>query len=280
MGTISNPSAIYGLTATGTPTKTNVVGPQTLGNTQSSIALTGATKAYTVSATLATSGDTLTINTETGVATIGTTPVAQVETATAAGTIGTSGNAAVVVTGARITGSPITLAVAVTSGDTASVWAGKVRTALNATAAITAVYTVGGSTTAITLTETDPENNDPTLNISLDNGTCTGITTAATSANTTAGVGGVKLTNNTGDGKDFEGVSLGTATQLFGILIKNTGTDSNLSYTWDSLDTGTVNPGGVFSNFAQAGGLPTGNLVISRVGGSTTGSVEVSIFSA
>lgn len=225
MGDITSPQAFYGLRAIGTPTKTQVSDDVQIGLSTQTLNLTGATKAYCVSATLATAGDTLTIDTETGIATIGSgdDPVAQVETATAAGTIGTSGNAAVVVTGARITGSPVTLAVAVTSGDTASVWAGKVRTALNANTAITSKYTVGGSTTAITLTEIDPQNNDATLNISLDNGTCTGITTAATSANTTAGVGGVKLTNNTGDGKDFEGVSLGTMNLVSGFLIVNSG---------------------------------------------------------
>jgi hypothetical protein len=223
MGTISGPRAIYGLFGTGTPTKTQSSGNVQIGIGSNSLPLTGATKAYCVSATLANTGNTLTIDTETGIGTPGTAPVSQVETATAAGTIGTSGNAAVVVTGARITGSPITLAVAVVSGDTASVWAGKVRTALNANAAISSKYTVGGTTTSISLTEIIAENNDSTLNISLANGTCTGITAAPTSDNTTTGIGGVKLTNNTGDGNDFEGVPLGTMTGVFGMCIKNTG---------------------------------------------------------
>lgn len=127
-----------------------------------------------------------------------TSGVFQVETATAAGTVSGSGNAAVVVTAAGMTGSPITLSVAVTSGDTAAVWAGKVRTALAANATIAAFFTVSGATTAIILTRTQSAANDATLNISLDNDTSTGITTAATSANTTAGVRG-----------DFRGVSAG-----------------------------------------------------------------------
>lgn len=113
---------------------------------------------------------------------------AQIETATAAGTITGNGDATVIVTAAGVTGSPITVPVAVLNTDTASAWATKVRTALGLNAAITALYTVGGSTTSITLTRTIPAANDATLNISLDNGTCTGITTALTSANTTAGV--------------------------------------------------------------------------------------------
>jgi phage tail sheath gpL-like len=113
---------------------------------------------------------------------------AQVETATAAGTITGSGNAAVVITAAGMTGSPKTLAVAVLENDTAADWAAKVRTALDNDAAVTALFTVGGSTTAITLTQKANTGNDATLNIALTNGTCTGITPAASSANTTAGI--------------------------------------------------------------------------------------------
>lgn len=116
------------------------------------------------------------------------TPTAQVETATALGTITGSGNAAVVITAAGMTGSPKTLNVAVLNNDTASQWAAKVRTALGLDADITARFAVGGAGALITLTRLVPAANDATLNISLDNGTCTGITTAASSANTTAGV--------------------------------------------------------------------------------------------
>lgn len=114
--------------------------------------------------------------------------VAQVETATAAGTVSGDGNAEVIVTAAGMTGSPITLAVAVLNGDTPTVWAEKVRAAMRADSRITALFYVGGSGTAITLTRLTKAANDATLNISLATGTATGITTAATSANTTAGV--------------------------------------------------------------------------------------------
>lgn len=119
-----------------------------------------------------------------------TSPVAQVETATAAGTVVDAGNASVVVTAAGLLGSPITLAVAVAALDTPTLWAAKVRTALAANAAIAAMFTVGGATTAIVLTKIVKGANDATLNIALSTGTATGITTAATSANTTAGVAG------------------------------------------------------------------------------------------
>lgn len=147
----------------------------------------------------------------------------QVETATAAGSISGSGNATVVVTGDDITGSPLTVSVAVTNGDSASTWAGKVRTALGLQSAITDKYTVGGSTTSITLSRIAARYNDSTLNISLDNGTCTGITTAASSVATTAGVNpsnAYRLTGAAQAGDDMQGLSLGAMADVQGVLVR------------------------------------------------------------
>lgn len=115
--------------------------------------------------------------------------VQQVETATVVGTISTLGNAEVVITAAGMTGSPKTIAVAVLENDTAAIVAGKIRDALALDAAVTALFTVGGLDTTVTLTKILPGVNDATLNISIDNDTCAGLTTAATSANTTDGQG-------------------------------------------------------------------------------------------
>lgn len=123
-----------------------------------------------------------------------TAPVFQVETATIVGTITGDGNASVVVTKAGMTGSPITLAVPVLSGDTPTVTAGKIRTALNANANITAVTTVGGTGADVTLTAKVAAANDATFNVAYDNGTCTGLTPDATSTDTTAGVASVSHT--------------------------------------------------------------------------------------
>jgi len=118
---------------------------------------------------------------------------AQVETATVIGTITGDGNASVVVTAAGMTGSPITVPVAVLNGDTASVVGGKIRTALGLNANIVAYFTISGSGANIILTRRAAAANDGTLNVSIDNDTCTGLTTAATSANTTAGVAPVTI---------------------------------------------------------------------------------------
>lgn len=107
----------------------------------------------------------------------------QVETATVAGTIVNPGNATVIVTCTGMTDSPITTNVAVLAADTASVVAGKIRTALQGVANITSYLTVGGSGVYVTLTRLNSAS-IANLNISIDNGTCSGLTPAATSANT------------------------------------------------------------------------------------------------
>lgn len=219
MGTFTNPRVHYGLTITGNPTKTLVANEQSVGNPLTTVALTGDHKGYSVGLAMG-AGTSATVDLTTNTWSSLTAGTAQVETATAAGTITASGNATVVVTSARVTGSPLTVSVAVVNGDTAATWAGKVRTALAANTAIADFFDVSGSTTAIVLTSKQAiYANDATLNISLANGTCTGITTAATSANTTAGVAGAILTNSTGDAKDFEGVTLGTITPV-AVLVK------------------------------------------------------------
>jgi len=106
---------------------------------------------------------------------------------TTAGHAGT-GNATIVITSALLSVSPLTVSVPVTIGDTPTLWAEKVRDHLSALPAITDYYTVGGTGTSIKLTTLVGHANDASLNISLDNGTCNGISTAASSANTTAGV--------------------------------------------------------------------------------------------
>ena len=113
---------------------------------------------------------------------------AQVETATAAGTVTTAGNASVVVTAAGMTGSPKTISVPVELDDGANDIATAIRTALAADTAVDAMFDVSGTGAEIILTRNAPAANDTTLNIAIADGTSAGITTAASSANTTAGV--------------------------------------------------------------------------------------------
>jgi hypothetical protein len=234
--TLTTPQAKAGLFATATPTGSNLGGIITIGETPLRVDLTGADIAWSATAVLATATDAFVIGTDNGDtsgSTAWTAGTAQVETATCAGTVTAGGNASVVVTASGLTGSPKTLSVAVATSDTATAWAAKVRTALAADVDVAAMFAVSGATTAVVLTRrhavTVPTGtleiysaNDATLNISLDNGTSTGITTAATSANTTAGVitDGAKVYD--GDQLDFEGVTIPTAVSMQGVLIRCT----------------------------------------------------------
>jgi hypothetical protein len=256
--TLTNARATYGLNARATPTATNVTGPVQIGANNVTETFSDADVAYSLRAIVA-DGATLAVALSEGTTTGSTewgAGTAQVETATAAGTITGAGNASVVVTSAGMSGSPLTVSVAVANGDTAATWAGKVRTALAANATIAARFTVSGSTTAIVLTRKPTSTftvgattvniypaNDTTLNISLDNGTCTGITTAGTSTNTTSGVATSGCQIFDGDGKDFEGVTIPTIDAMQGTLIKcNSG-----SFSIDSIYMTMANlgPGGV-----------------------------------
>jgi len=219
----------YGLRSTATPTSTNVFNSVEIGVAQTQERFATADVTYSLRAIMAGSGTSLSIAQSTGVctATAFVTGVAQVETATAAGTVTATGDASVIVTSAGMTGSPLTILVPVANGDTPTVWAGKVRTALSANATVAARFTVGGSTTAISLTRLPAtvggtpiySGNDTTLNIALANGTSTGITAAPTSTNTTAGTATSGVLLFDGDGKDFEGIALPSMSLVYSTMI-------------------------------------------------------------
>lgn len=222
--TANSARAYHGLQATAEPTSEGTTGTVTIGQGSAVTTLAGATNAIVLGIELDSTYD-VEISCTTLIPTITGAGVNQVETATAAGTITASGNATVIVTGDDIVGSPLTVSVAVLNADTASAWAQKVRTALGAVSAITSVYTVGGSTTAISLTRIVKRYNDSTLNISLANGTCTGITAAPTSVGTTAGINPAKcyrISGTTYAGDDFEGVDFANVDDFQGFQVRHT----------------------------------------------------------
>lgn len=131
--------------------------------------------------------------------------IQQVETITcAAGNASSSANATVTVTGTGISGSPVAVTVALTSGDTPYVYAAKMRAALAANVAIAAVYTVGGAGLEITLTKIVAAANVSDLAIAITAGT-TGITAVATSINTVVGVAAGVAVNIPGKVMGYEG---------------------------------------------------------------------------
>lgn len=233
--TLTNSRASVGLQAKFTPTNTNVSGSIQVGANNESIAFDGSNAIYSLQAFFGSASSVFTLDQSTGVTSAATTWVAgtaQVETATAAGTATSSGNVSVTVTAAGMTGSPKTIAVPILINDTPSQWAEKVRTALAADADVSALFSVSGATDLIVLTRkpiktTTGSNasvsfyaaNDSTLNINLQAGT-TGVTSAATSANTTAGVASSGTLILDGDGKDIEGNTIGTLTAVDAALFK------------------------------------------------------------
>lgn len=66
MGTISNAAAVYGLTATGTPTKTNVAGALSLGVSQTPVTWPDANIAYSFKVAAAAGSDVATLTLATG----------------------------------------------------------------------------------------------------------------------------------------------------------------------------------------------------------------------
>jgi hypothetical protein len=185
-----------------------------------------------------------------------------------------------------MTGSPKTISVAAADLDTPTLWAAKVRTALAADSAVAAMFAVSGATTAIILTRKPTTSftvaagtlniyaaNDGTLNINISAGP-SGITTAASSANTTAGVAsdGVKIYD--GDGNDIEGEDLNMA-EVCGLQIAVNG-----YVTMDGSGTDMFRLGGAGEIITRAS---TGVLVIDGgytiTAGSAT-SLTITVFGA
>ena len=224
---VSSARATVGLVTVATPTSSFTSGAVQVGNSNVSLPITAPDSAYCLRAIFSAAAEVMTLNLLTGVTSASTAFIAgaaQVDTATAAGTVTVAGNASVVVTAAGMAGSPLTIPVAVLLADTAAMWAAKARGSLASNAAVSVMFSVSGSGTAISLTRKPVREftlpvgthkhyaaNDATLNLALSTGTATGITTASTSADTTAGVltSGVMIYDNA---VDFEGVTIASLT--------------------------------------------------------------------
>jgi hypothetical protein len=266
--------ATFGLNAKATPTSSNVIGTVQIGASNKAVIFPDADVAYSLRAIFAGSGDELALTLQ-GAVTTGSTAfvagAAQVETAivTAGSGITTDGNATVTVTAAGMTGSPKAISVPLTAAahTSATLIAVAIATALNADTAYAAMFTATSSganvitTRKPTSTHTVPGGtlnlyaaNDGTLNIALANGTCAGITTAATSTNTTAGVisDGVKIYDNA---TDFEGNAIpAIITTVNAVLLSSTGA-SAVNFAGLTNDVFSVAAG---STVMFAGGTTSG----------------------
>ena len=277
---LSQQTAFSGISALATPRKDNSSNAVKVGKDNAATSLSSATKVVSFDAIINGSASDLVIDISdldsTG-STAWTAGTAQVETATVVGTITTAGNAEVIVTSAIVTGSPITLSVAVALSDTASDVATKIRTALSADSAITTYFSIGGTGADVVLTHKGSKQytingtsvpvypaNDATLNISIDNDTCAGLTTAATSTDTTAGVASSGVYVQNLDGNDFEGEATGGATAIYGLYIANqsTSSDSVLVTQGTAVVDYAVPASGYFQAADPAGGLEATDITI------------------
>jgi hypothetical protein len=284
---LANSRATIGLTTKATPTSTAVNGSVQIGDNPQTITFPDADVAYSVRAFFAAGSPEFDLNLTTGETTGSPAWVAgtaQVETATAAATATGSGNITVTVTSAGMTGSPLAITVPIVSGDTAAVWAGKVRTALAANATIAGRFTVSGTTTAIILTRkpgavlTDGAEtvnlllaDDATLNIAIAAGT-TGVSAVVTSTDTTAGVVTSGVLIRDGDAKDFEGVTIPTCVPK-AVLFANGGTAALEIDGYGTLANLDIEGG---SSILFAGGnVLTGETALTITGSSTFLTVTV-----
>lgn len=126
--------------------------------------------------------------------------VRQVESLRALGPILNDGTILVTVRGAGIAGSPLVIPVFVEGGMAAIDWVEEVRLALGEEPAVSALYDVGGFEELITLTEREPNGNDPTLLVTVSSGTAIMLALPINSVNTVVGVstpigGGLKQMN-------------------------------------------------------------------------------------
>ena len=169
------------------------------------------------------------------------TYAAQVETATIVAAAGatTAGNLNVTVTSALVTGSPLVVPVALlTSDNTAAKVATKVRAALNATAAITAHYTVGGTGADYSLTALVAAANDTSLNLAHANSTSVGITASTTSTNSTFGLAPRTVTNLLAEDGNTYSVAVTVETTTGGLpVVAPVTTETPVTVTVTTLKT-------------------------------------------
>lgn len=228
---ISAAQTITGSNCQGQATSSLVTGIVQIGASQTATQFTTADIGYAIGVEIVSSGGSVAIDLQTGIATPSAAYVAgtaQVETATVVAASGatSNGNCSLTFTSAAVTGSPLTVAVNLTTAsNTAALVAATLAAGLAANTAIAAVWTVTNSGSNIIFTRKSDANgykyaNEAGTNLAIPAGL--GITAAPTSANTTSGVvsSGVQVLD--GDGKDFEGVTLATMARLYSLEINVT----------------------------------------------------------
>jgi len=278
--TLTTPRATFGINARATPVKSGTTGTVQVGANSETVTLTAA-KQVSFQAVLVGSASDLIIDISdldnTG-STAWTAGNAQVETATVTAASGaTSGNATVTVTATGMTGSPKAISVPLTTGThtTATLIATAIAAALNADTAYAALFTAtssgasvittGKASSTYTLNGTSVPIYTATianLNVALAGGL--GITAAATSADTAAGVATAGCIVPDLDGNDFEGEATGGLASVDAVYIKNAATsEANALITQSTVLTDyPLTPGDIFQVAGTTGLLPTSDITI------------------
>lgn len=227
--TLTAARANAGLSATATATSTGVSGSVEIGTFNNFITLTSCDVVYSLRARIV-SGSNMVLAVATNTTSASdswSAGTAQVDTATVTAASGatSSGNLTVTVTAAGMTGSPkaITVALTTTAHTTATLIATAIAAALNADADYSALFTATSSTNTVITTRNASSlgilpADDATLNVAIAAGL--GVSAAASSANTTAGVASSGANISDGDAKDFEGITIPTIVTLKGFWVK------------------------------------------------------------
>jgi hypothetical protein len=271
---ISSALTNNGTSFTASPASSLTTGRVTVGTSAAQQSFATADIGYAISARLTTSSTTATLDVQTGVCTGSAAfvaGVAQVETATVIAAAGatSSGNCIVTVTGSTLTGSPLAVTIPLTtSANTAILVASALAAGLNANTAIAAKYSVTSSGADIVLTVKADANgnylaNDGTLNIAIPSGL--GITAAATSTDTTAGVASSGVQVLDGDGKDFEGLTLPSMARIYALEINVTSGSASAS---NGTQVFTL-PCKIWNTSGITGSMLTSDLVITAASAGT-----------
>jgi hypothetical protein len=271
---ISSALTNNGTSFTASPASSLTTGRVTVGTSAAQQAFATADIGYAISTRLTTSSTTATLDVQTGICTGSAAfvaGVAQVETATVIAASGATanGNCILTVTGASLTGSPLDVTIPLTtSANTAALVASALAAGLKANAAISEKYTVTSSGDNIVLTVKADANgnfvaNDSTLNIAIPSGL--GITAAATSTNTTAGVASSGVQVLDGDGKDFEGVTIPSMERIYALEINVTSGSATATNGTQVLTL----PCKIWNTSGITGSMLTADLVITATSAGT-----------
>jgi hypothetical protein len=271
---ISSALTNNGTSFAASPSSSLTSGRVTVGISAAQQAFTTADIGYAISTRLTTSSTTATLDIQSGVCTGSAAfvaGVAQVETATVIAAAGATsgGNCILTVTGSTLTGSPLAVTIPLTtSANTAALVASALAAGLKANAAISEKYTVTSSGDSIVLTVKADANgnfvaNDSTLNIAIPSGL--GITAAATSTNTTAGVASSGVQVLDGDGKDFEGVTIPSMARIYALEINVTSGSATATNGTQVLTL----PCKIWNTSGITGSMLTADLVITATSAGT-----------